>query len=179
MTRAFVAVSPPPEVLDAVGAHVEVLTVPGARFTSREQWHLTLQFLGNHVDLDAVANSLAGLDVGAGPAQLGGAGAFPKPKRGVILWLGLARGAELLTHLAAEVGTLLAPLGYEPDDRPFHPHLTLARCKRPTDLRDAITALGEEPVGVPWTVDEVVLYESDLRNDGARYTRRASVALTR
>lgn len=177
MTRAFVAVSPPPEVLDAVAALVDSLAVPGARFTARVQWHLTLRFLGNHVDIDAVAGALDALDAGAGTAELGGGGAFPRAKRAQILWLGCVRGAGFLARLAAEVGTLLAPLGYEPDDRPFHPHLTLARCKRPTDVRAAVAAIGDEPVGPPWTVGEVVVYESELSNERARYTRRASIAL--
>ncbi len=41
-------------------------SAPGARWTGEDQWHLTLQFLGNRVDLDAVAVALGGLDGGGG-----------------------------------------------------------------------------------------------------------------
>ena len=75
MTRAFVAVSPPDAVLDAVAARAAGVTIPG-RPTTRDQWHVTLQFLGNRADVDAVAAALIGLDAERGTARLGGAGAL-------------------------------------------------------------------------------------------------------
>ncbi|MDZ4827687.1 MAG: RNA 2',3'-cyclic phosphodiesterase [Actinomycetota bacterium] len=179
MTRAFVAVHPPESVLDAVAARVESVELPEARRTARDQWHLTLQFLGNHVDIDAVAGALDGLSVAPGPARVGGAGTFPNPRRGRVLWLGIAEGTELLQELAAAVAARLAPLGYERDGRAYHPHLTLARCKTPADLRGAVAALGDAPVGDAWTVGGVVVYESVPARDGAQYTPRASITLSR
>jgi RNA 2',3'-cyclic 3'-phosphodiesterase len=72
---------------------------------------------------------------------------------------------------------LLGPLGYPPEERPYHPHVTLARCKAPTDLRTAVAALGAEPVGPAWMVDEVVLFESRTRREGAEYVERATFLL--
>lgn len=177
MTRAFVAVEAPDDVLDAVEVACSSLELPGARRTTRDQWHVTLQFLGNQADVDAVTTALGSLAVSAGATRLGSAGAFPNARRGRVLWLGLLEGGALLEELAAAVGALLTPLGHEPDDRPYHPHLTLARCKVPSDLRTAVAALGSEPVGQAWTVSEIVVFESQLRRSGAEYIPRARIAL--
>jgi 2'-5' RNA ligase len=177
VTRAFVAVVPPEPVLDAVGRAAATLDLSGARLTTRDQWHLTLQFLGNRADVDAVAASLGALAIERGDVQVGGAGAFPSERRARVLWLGITTGAELLQQLAAAVGALLRPLGHEPEARPYHAHLTLARCKTPTDLRPVIAALGPGPVGPSWTVSGVVVYESRLRRTGAQYVPRATIPL--
>ncbi|GIU89992.1 MAG: RNA 2',3'-cyclic phosphodiesterase [Acidimicrobiia bacterium] len=177
MTRAFVAVRPPDDVLDAVAAWLGEPDLPGARFTTRDQWHITLQFLGNRADVDAVVDALAPLAVAAGPARLGGVGAFPNERRARVLWLGFAQGSELLTQLAAAVGALLAPLGHVPEARPYHPHLTLARLKVPSDVRAFVEQLGPGAVGGTWAVRDVVVYESRLRRSGAEYEARARVPL--
>ncbi|HZP31300.1 MAG TPA: RNA 2',3'-cyclic phosphodiesterase [Acidimicrobiia bacterium] len=179
MARAFVAVRPPEGVLAEVAratarARDEIGT---ARWTTSAQWHLTLQFLGNRADLDAVGAALGELAAPGGDVRLGGGGAFPSEERARILWLGVVEGAETLAGLAAAVGSLLAPLGHEPDDRPFHAHLTLARLARPADARGAVAALGPGPVGERWTVGEVVLYESVTRRDGAEYRAHARFPL--
>ena len=176
--RAFVAAVPPDDVLDAVDAAVSGIELPStARRTTRPQWHLTLQFLGNRVDFDAVAGALEALAVRRGDVCLGVAGAFPSERRGRVLWMGVSEGDALLSQLAASVGALLAPIGYPPDDRPYHAHLTLARLKAPTDLRPAVAALGPGPVGRPWTVEEVVLFQSKTGRTGAEYTARARFPL--
>jgi 2'-5' RNA ligase len=179
VTRAFVAVRLPAAVLDAVAERVADLTIRGGRATTRDQWHLTLQFLGNHADLDAVIAAFAGFDVRGGRVRLGGSGAFPSARRGRVLWIGLAEGADVVSRVANGVAQCLAPLGYEPEDRPFRPHLTLARCARPSDLRAAVAALGPDPVGPGWDVGDITVYESQLRRDGARYLERAMVVLPR
>jgi 2'-5' RNA ligase len=171
VARAFVAVRPPDAVLEAVAAAVSSRSgaVPGARWTREEQWHLTLQFLGNNADLDEVAGALGALALRPGDVQLGGWGAFPSDRRARVLWLGVVEGAEYVAQLAAAVGVLLAPLGHEPEDRAYHAHLTLARFARPSDLRPTVAALAADPVGPPFTAGEVLLYESTTRREGAEY----------
>ncbi len=177
MSRAFVAVVPPAEVLDAVTEAFGTPDLPGARLERESQRHLTLQFLGNRVDLGAVASVLRSLEVGAGTAQLGGFGAFPNDRRARVLWLGVADGGPLLAELVAAVGAVLGPAGYPPEDRDYNPHLTLARWKSPTDLRHAVAALPTGPVGPPWTVEHVVLFESRTHPAGAEHIERARFAL--
>jgi 2'-5' RNA ligase len=176
--RGFLAVVPPDEALDAVDAAVSRIELPStARRMARSQWHLTLQFLGNRVDFDAVAGEVDALAVRGGTVALGGAGAFPSDRRGRILWLGVREGDALLSQLVAAVGALLEPIGYPPEDRPYHAHLTLARLKAPVDLRPAVAELGPGPVGRPWTAGEVVLFQSTTRRTGAEYVARARFPL--
>ena len=85
--------------------------------------------------------------VPGGDVRLGGGGAFPSERRARVLWLGVDEGAELLAQLAGAVGALLAPLGYEPEDRPFHAHLTLARLGRPSDAPCGRRRARADPVG--------------------------------
>ena len=177
--RGFLAVVPPDEVLDAVDAVAAGMELPStARRMARSQWHLTLQFLGNRVDFDAVSAALEPLAVRGGTVALGGAGAFPSERRGRILWLGARDGEALLSQLAAAVGALLEPVGYPPEDRPYHAHLTLARLKTPGDLRPVVAELGSGPVGRPWSAGEVVLFQSTTRRTGAEYVARARFPLS-
>ncbi len=179
MTRAFVAIRPPTEALDAIEARIASSSIAGGRPTYRDQWHLTVQFLGNDVDLAAVATAfeLEPLDLGAGEIRLGGADALGNRRRARILALKLHDGAEWVWELAAQVERRLAPLGHVRDVREekFLPHLTLARFREPTDLRPLCAAIGPEPVGGAWRVDEVVLYESVLRPQGARHVARERI----
>jgi 2'-5' RNA ligase len=179
VTRAFVAVQLPYDVLGAISAKTEGLQIRGGRTMTVWQWHLTLQFLGDDADIGAVAAALDGFSVPGGRVQLGGAGAFPSARRARVLWLGVSEGHDVLARLAAGVGERMARIGYEPDPRPFRPHLTLVRCATPTDLRAPIAAFGSEPVGPAWDVDALTVFESDLRPEGARYIERATVPLPR
>jgi 2'-5' RNA ligase len=177
VTRAFVAVRLPYDVLSAVAVRTDGLAIRGGRATTLDQWHLTLQFLGDDADVDAVAAALDGFSVPGGRVQLGGAGAFPNARRARVLWVGLAEGSDVLARLARGVAECLAHIGYEPEARPLRPHLTLVRCASPTDVRAPIAAFGSDPVGPAWIVDAVCVYESQLRREGARYFERVSVPL--
>jgi 2'-5' RNA ligase len=169
-----VAVKPPEDVLDEVAAVVEpARTVRvGLRWEQRERYHLTVQFLGPLARLAPVSDALAAAAGERAPFtfRLGGAGAFPKPGRARVVWMGAATGGPELGALATAVGAALAPIGYEPDRRELHPHLTLARLKAPDDVRDVLAALGADPVGEAFTVSELVLYESRLSPKGPTYT---------
>ena len=96
LMRLFVAIAPPPAVLDELDALVEPLRARrlDLRWTSREAWHVTLAFLGQ-VDEAAAARLLPRLERAAGRHQqvrlaFSGAGAFPSAARANVLWSGLA-----------------------------------------------------------------------------------------
>jgi 2'-5' RNA ligase len=157
VSRAFVAVRPPEHVLDAIA---DLPAVPG-RATTRDQWHVTLQFLGDVEDLDAIKLNL---ETRAGIAQFGGLGTFPG-----VIWLGLQAGSDTLTALAHEIGV---QLGIE-EQREYHPHLTLSRLKRGTRVEvPDIGAVGEE-----WRLEEVVLFQSTLEPTGAEHQQVAKFPL--
>jgi RNA 2',3'-cyclic 3'-phosphodiesterase len=176
LRRAFVAVVPPPEVLDAIEsvvAPVRPVAPPRVTWTHAGQWHLTLQFLGSvpEADVDDLVDSLHAVLRREPPVTLalGGAGAFPSPSRASVLWIGLDEGQAELARVAAAVARATAPFGYAPDHPEFTAHLTVARSHRARPLANVITSLGEGPVGPRWDATDVVLMESDTRSDGAVY----------
>jgi RNA 2',3'-cyclic 3'-phosphodiesterase len=179
VSRGFLAVVPPDDVLDAVEAAMHGVDLPvAARRTTRSNLHLTVRFLGNRVDFPEVESTLRDLPLGGGQVRLGGAGAFPKARRGDVLWLGLADGDALLTELAGTVDAALDPQRPSTEPRPrFHAHLTVARCKTPTNLRPVVDAIGSDPVGRSWTMDEMVLIQSRLGRGPAHYEERARFPL--
>jgi 2'-5' RNA ligase len=157
LRRAFLAVVPPPgaRAWTESAAHSAELLAPDLRWTRAEQRHLTLRFFGAVPDVAPVAEFVAESVRAREPftLSLGGGGAFPDARRASVLWLGVRQGSDALT----ELGTSLAA----PDDRPFRAHLTLARANTPRDLRQVIGALDACGQSAPWTVDDLVLFDSD------------------
>jgi len=187
--RLFVAASPPDAVRRRIGALVEALraaagpAAAGLRFAPLENVHATLQFLGA-VPEERVAGVAAAVSAAASSAhplalEVRGAGGFPTARRPRVVWLGLAGDVAPLAALAAELGRRLGPLGFPPEDRPFSPHLTIARARHPrgaSGLGAALASLAAaEPV--PWRVGALVLVESRLGPRGPRYEAILRAAL--
>jgi 2'-5' RNA ligase len=154
VARLFVAVWPPPNVVEMLAA-LPRYPLAGARWTTEKQWHVTLRFLG---DVDAAAATAALDRLSAAPcrAVLG-----PRPGR-----LGrdvLVVPVAGLDDLAAAVHEVMDGMG--PGGRfPYRGHLTLARAGK-----GALPRL-DAPVVGEWEVDRVTLVESQLHPAGARYT---------
>jgi len=168
MPRLFVAVWPPAEVLDLIEA-LPRPERPGVRWTRRDQWHVTLRFLGSSVeDAAPVAAALQGMEAGVVPVEAVLGPAVVRLGRGVV-----CVDVAGLDAVAAAVVEATAGFGQPPDDRPFHGHLTLAR------LKGVGTGglLGAE-VAARWPVEEVHLVESRLHAEGARYESVAVVPLS-
>jgi len=173
--RLFVACEVPEAALDAVEQRAAAMRLPGRRIP-RAQMHLTLQFLGEQPDVDAVARALGELDGAPFEVQLGGAGAFPNARQASVVWLGVTRGADGLARLAAAVEQATAAIGIAREEREFVPHLTLARLGA-RDIRAVLREVGDGPVGDAWLVDAVTLFESVREGRGVRYVVRASSVL--
>jgi 2'-5' RNA ligase len=88
----------------------------------------------------------------------------------------LERGAAALAALAADVATACRPLGFEPDARPFRPHLTIARLRRPAAVGDVLDRIELPPLR--FDARELVLYRSHLSQQGARYEALARLPLS-
>jgi 2'-5' RNA ligase len=166
--RLFVALPIP----DAVTHALTLLQggVPGARWQTREQMHLTLRFIGEVEggDMRALDDALAGIDAPAFALQLHGVGQFGN-KQPHALWAGL-RKHELLEHLQRKVDNAIRRVGQPQDAHKFVPHVTLARLRHPDldRLRDWLVqhALFTSD---EFAVNAFCLYSSKLTSDGSIY----------
>jgi 2'-5' RNA ligase len=147
--------------------------------------HITLAFLGWTPDdqLDAVIAAARAATTGQRAFDLAfaGAGRFPASGRPRVAWLGVGEGAGPLATLAAGVAAELRERGLQFDDRPFAPHLTLARVRTDATGPEARTvAAAVADLAVPelrTAVDRIGVLESVLSPRGPRYTARADIAL--
>jgi 2'-5' RNA ligase len=183
--RLFVAIVPPPQALDELAAVVQPLRVaaPELRWSGRESWHLTLAFLGE-VDERLVAELSIRLERAAGRHQqqrlsIAGGGAFPSAGRARVVWAGISGDGRALEALAASVAAGARRAGAPPPDegRKYHPHLTLARCRQPGDVRSLTSELAQAS-GPDWTADAIHLICSHLTGSSPRYEQIGSWPLT-
>jgi len=169
--RLFLAVALSDDVRHGLAAFLADATMrlPG-RPAPPGNWHLTLRFLGSAKALqrDRVLEFLDDhLTVEPFTLGFGGLGAFPKPSRATVLWLGVERGSAETAALAAICEAAAVSVGFAPEDRPFHPHLTLSRIRPPQDLSGLVDRVPRFPLTM--TVDRVTLYRSDIGRGGASY----------
>ncbi|MBX3468000.1 MAG: RNA 2',3'-cyclic phosphodiesterase [Planctomycetes bacterium] len=175
--RAFLAIDLPDAARDALARAQDDLRRrlgdDQVGWSPRENWHLTLVFLGQ-VDAPApvidaaraVCAASAPLDLALGPLGTFG---------GRVLWAAVeGPGLAGLVALAGDLARALAPLGIAFDDRPYSPHLTLGRVRDPTKGRRgkpprgrppgvaAAVRAAAPPTPVTFRAGEVVLFESRL-----------------
>ena len=165
--RLFVAVWLPSDAVDVLAA-VPRPDVDGVRWTTEDQWHVTLRFLGEVESEAPAVRALAAAGAARTEAVMG-----PESRRlGSHVLMAPVAG---LDEVAAAVVASTAHLGKPPDGRPFRGHVTLARVRagRRADLR----ALTGVPVRARWPVDRVSLVRSTLHPTGARYDTIAEVDL--
>lgn len=169
LVRLFVAVTPPDAALDDLDAACAPLRQGAAelRWAGRELRHVTLAFLGEVAE-DRLPALLPRLSRAAArhPAfglRIAGGGAFPAPARATVLWSGLAGDKKALGELAMSVAAGARRAGApSPDEgRRYRPHVTLARCRVPADLRQAVAELSSY-AGPAWTAAEIQLIRSTL-----------------
>lgn len=180
--RLFVALELPSEARRAlVQWRTDTLAgAEGVRPVAAEDLHVTLCFLGSRAraDLDAIAEACAVL-AGRGTVDLslGEAVALPRRRPRVLaVSLGDRDGALVAVH-AAISGALAARGLYEPEERPFYGHVTVARAGRGARIPRA-ALVSSPPPGLRFTASHVVVYRSHLRRGGASYEALATVPLT-
>jgi len=177
--RLFLAVDLTDEVAHGLAAFLEeeAMRLPG-RPTPPGNWHLTIRFLGSTTALqrDRVLEFLdEHLTVEPFRMSFGGFGAFPKPARATVLWLSVVRGADRLATMAEIADLAAQSTGFEPEERPFHAHLTLSRIRPPMNVVPLIDRIPRFPLSMQ--VDRLTLYRSHLRREGAAYEALDSVEL--
>jgi 2'-5' RNA ligase len=166
--RLFVALEIPASVRAALLALAG--GVPGARWQTDAQMHLTLRFIGD-VDenvAEAVDDSLSVIAARAFSLELAGTGEFGG-KIPRALWAGV-RANDALAHLQKKVDVAVQRVGLPPDARKFSPHVTLARLRgAPREKMMAFLAHNSLFAGAPFSVERFVLFSSELSHQGSIY----------
>jgi len=166
--RLFVALEIPEVVRDRLTSMEG--GVPGARWLSDDQLHLTLRFIGevdDHVAHD-IDDTLVGLRAPAFTLELAGVGEFGG-KNPRALWVGV-RANDSLIHLQRKIETALQRIGLPAEERKFSPHVTLARLKSPP--RDKVMAFLSYHAlftSTPFPVNRFVLFSSHQGSGGSVY----------
>src|SRR5579863_2310763 len=175
MMRLFIGIPLAVEVTDALERFVRKLrsSEDGLRWSSPESWHITLQFLGetSEATYGCIVERLGDLQSPAVPVRLEGAGFF---ERAGVFFAGVNVSAEMRA-LEQRVMAATGQCGFVAEDRPFHPHVILARAKggnRPKALRQLKQRLSEEPVFPAFIATELLLYQVFLGAGGSRYEVR-------
>jgi len=181
--RLFLAIEIPQAVRREVARRIAGLRdrLPRARWVDPEILHLTLLFFGQVDEAKVPALGTALRDAFARhlpmELRLAGGGTFPPRRPARVAWVGMeamesADAADDLAALQADAtAAAVESIGFEPEDRPFHPHVTLARCEPfwPRDAAEKFAAAFPGAVGQPWTADHGILFESKLSPKGPRY----------
>ncbi len=176
--RLFVANPLSPAVEEGVGDLLAgVSKYREVRWVSKAQLHITLRFIGALEEtlvsrLEEELGKIAGL---AEPfeVEIGGLGAFPQLNHPRVLFVPVTRGEEGFRKLERALLSPLKSMGVKPDEKEYHPHLTLGRVKENEDARAAVEVLQKNCPAhwEPWKADRFILFKSQLAPNGSIYTR--------
>ena len=184
MPRIFLALNFSVAVTRKIADEVERRKGPMAEAGFRVAWvpaanlHLTLKFLGSIGEelVEGVAGACRRVAARHPPfeAKAIGLGAFPSLERPNILWVGV-EPSPALSALQRDVEGAMVELGFDKEERAYHPHVTVGRVKEhrgsASDLWKGDALVGASPFA------EIVVYESRTRSAGAEYVARARVPL--
>lgn len=177
--RLFIAIDIPE---DLKKSFAQLRTdIPGARWVPPEQIHLTLAFLGDVEEAvgETLRGELARIRVPSFTLRPAGNGCFPGVRRPRVLWVGLRPEPRLL-GLAAAVHHAVLACGLPLEERPFAPHITLARLKLPAAPEvAAFLERGGERRFPPFPVREFTLFQSRLQASGAQHVPLHTFPLVR
>lgn len=187
--RAFIALKTPRAWDEKLGdLQRDLKTKFGSsdfRWVKAEQIHITLRFFGwlTVAQADELTRLLPPICSAHQPFTLTceTLGAFPNMRRPRVLWAGLKGDLAKAAALQTEITSATHNYGDPPEDRPFKPHLTIARLKEPdrgqiTDLEQAISRGFQ--IDQPWQVTELLLMQSHLSPAGSTYEPLATVPLS-
>ena len=178
--RAFIAADVSHDNILEIGWLQQGLkdSVSGVRWVRSGRIHLTLKFLGNIKEeyVEKLGNILRPICASHTVMEfkIGNLGVFPDLKRARVLWLGLEGELEKLGKLQADMENGCETVGFAKEKRSFKPHLTIgrvkARIKEPGHLAEV---MGQADLSrfKPFRVDRIYIYRSELKPDGAHYSR--------
>lgn len=169
--RLFVAIPLP----ERVKARLEALQEPirGVRWQNPDQYHLTLRFIGEVSDRlgKEITGRLQEIEYSAFRMNIGRLGCFPKRGAPRVIWVGIEQNSRLI-RLQEKIESICRSVGIDPETRPFHAHITLARTNGKGDPQEQKAFIaresGIEIRDIP--VTRFILYQSELQPGGAVHT---------
>ena len=144
--------------------------IPGKR-VAPVNWHITVRFLGPlyETQVDRVSFELGdAIPVPPSAVRCTGLGAFPRPSKAAVIHVVIDDASGVLEHVAAHCEAACRDAGLDPAERPFVPHLTLARLRPPRDVRKLLDSFAE--FTVPVRIDAVTLFRTSPTAGGVTYT---------
>ena len=178
--RSFLAFELPHDVRKKVAKISGEIKKTGlnAKWVKPANIHLTVIFMGN-IDEEDIPGIISKIDNVAClyknfDISLGGMGLFPDLRRPRIIWLGLDGETDRLSSLRNDLQKSLESFGIKQERRPFNPHLTLGRFRKPVKDRALLNKIIDEygNIGGPEEkLCELVMFKSELKPGGAVYTR--------
>jgi 2'-5' RNA ligase len=146
--------------------------------------HITVVFMGDvrEEDIAAIGNEMGKVcsEFASFRASLKGMGCFPSCRNPRVIWIGLEAEIERMSSFREDLQKRLVPFGVKAEKRGFNPHLTLGRFKKPSRDESEIGKLIDKHKDLTSPVcslHELVLFKSDLKPDGAIYTKMLSSSL--
>jgi 2'-5' RNA ligase len=187
--RSFIAIELPEEVREGLARLRNELKRNEHKFVkwvNPDGLHLTLKFLGNIPSkrVTEIINAIEEVTQGVSAfhLEISGLGAFPSLRQARVFWVGIGGEVDKLSKLQQNIDSALAVLGFAKEERPFVPHLTLARLRpgaSPLERRSfgelVDSTIFEDKYHIE--VEAVSLMRSQLTPAGAVYTRLSAVEL--
>lgn len=184
MPRSFVAIDSNEKIRNCLVKIQKSLERTGAdlKLVEPENIHLTLKFLGNVSEnrLELVKEKIRNIEkIDSFELQVNGLGVFPRPSFIRVIWAGVSKGGDKTVDLRKKLDKKLAEIDFEPEDKDFTPHFTIARMKSGR-AKDEVLSQIEENSDTNFgsvIVKKVKLKKSELTSEGPIYTTLESVEL--
>ncbi len=178
--RIFFALDIPAEIRNRMTDYMERARryAPGARWARVEGLHVTLKFVGEVQEAKITEMKAALASVKAAPFDVTfkDVGFFPNERSPRVFWIGVHAG-DALAQLAANIDQALAAVGIDREEKPYRPHLTLARASSAQDGRQELKQLSllmekeTAPQFGTMTAREFWMYQSQPQKGGSKYVK--------
>jgi len=183
--RSFIAINLPEELKESLGEFQARLKKAQAdvKWVRPASLHITLRFLGylSPEEVEKASKALEKVAQIFSPftIQLEDYGTFPERGRPRVIWVGISQGKDQLAQISQQLEKELKKFNFPPADKPFAPHLTLGRIKTGKNLNKLIEYLDKEGKRIygKFPAKSIILYKSELRPEGARYSVIKQVGL--
>ena len=145
------------------------------KWEHESKFHTTIKFLGDTKEdlLPRIKANIAEIGKEHSPFVLtfDSVGFFPNWHNPRIVWIGCNTHIPTVSHIKTRLDSILAPIGFEVENRPFHPHITLGRIKGDNGVKHLLS-IAESLTFEPSTIEmkELILMRSTLRPEGSEYS---------